>query len=307
MHAKPSAACTEPVFSKLSAGWTAYLPALAILAAVMLWGTSFAAMRITVRALSPAAVMWLRMVTALVVILPFSGRLIPAGYRSGDWKKLLPMVLFQPCLYFLLESNALRLTTSSQAGVVAASVPLLVAVGAFFFLKEQIAARTLAGLIVTIAGVLALTLLESPGARAENPAMGNLLELAAMACAAANILLVKQLSHRYNPWTLTAFQVAAGMLFFLPGLSTVWHAPATVWNLRLMGAILFLGVFVTLGAFGLYNWGMSRMPAANASVFINLVPVFAVLIGWTALGESLSAPQCLAALLVIGGVWWSQK
>lgn len=51
---------------------------------------------------------------------------------------------------------------------------------------------------------------------------------------------------------------------------------------------------------------MSRIPASRASVFINLVPVFAVMIGWGVLGELLSLYQCLAALAVIGGVWISQ-
>ena len=63
---------------------------------------------------------------------------------------------------------------------------------------------------------------------------------------------------------------------------------------------------MTLGAFGLYNWGMSRLTASRASVFINLVPVFAVVFGWSLLGEALAPFQCAAALAVVGGVWISQ-
>ena len=74
-----------------------------------------------------------------------------------------------------------------------------------------------------------------------------------------------------------------------------------------MATLVFLGLFVTLGAFGLYNWGMSRMPAGKASIFINLVPVIAVLVGWLAMDETLTPAQCLAALTVMGGVWMSQK
>ena len=75
----------------------------------------------------------------------------------------------------------------------------------------------------------------------------------------------------------------------------------------LIRTILFLGVFVTLGAFGLYNWGMSRIPAGKASIFINLVPVIAVLIGWLAMGEALTTTQWIAALAVMTGVWISQS
>jgi drug/metabolite transporter (DMT)-like permease len=72
-------------------------------------------------------------------------------------------------------------------------------------------------------------------------------------------------------------------------------------------SILFLGGLVTLGAFGLYNWAMSRIPASQAAVFINMVPVAAVALGWMMLSESLSMVQCIAAAGVIVGVVISQK
>ena len=55
--------------------------------------------------------------------------------------------------------------------------------------------------IVAIAGVTGLTLMQNPGGPAQNPVLGNVLELCAMVSAAANMLIVKQLSRRYNPWT----------------------------------------------------------------------------------------------------------
>lgn len=284
-----------------------YLPVFALFTAVLLWGGSFAAMRVTIQAISPAGVMWMRMAVAFVVLLPLAGKLWPKDCRRRDWKKLLSLVMLQPCLYFLLESHALQLTTSSQAGVVSASVPLLVTVGAWLYLKEAITKRTVTGLVLAMTGVIGLTWMQNPETMAVNPLLGNLLEVAAMACAAANMLLVKDMSRRYNPWTLTAMQVAAGVVFFLPGAPAVWHLPAGDWNFSLVSALFFLGTLVTLGAFGLYNWGMSRMPASSASLFIYLVPVCAVLIGWTILGEGLSGHQCVAAALVICGVWWSQR
>ena len=282
-------------------------PVAAILTAVLLWGGSFSAMRVVVRELNPWSVMWGRMMVALILLLPLTVKLIPKNYRPGDWKLLLPTVVFQPCLYFLLESNALRFTTSSQAGVIAASVPLMVVVGAWLFLGESVTGRIVAGLILSLAGVFGLTLLEGSGGAAENPMLGNAMELGAMAAAAANMILVKQLCSRYNPWTLTGLQVAAGAIFFSPGLFFLPGWDSGVWSIDLILTMVFLGALVTLGAFGLYNWGMSRIPAGRASAFINLVPVTAVFFGWILLGESLNPLQCLAAGAVIVGVWLSQK
>jgi drug/metabolite transporter (DMT)-like permease len=283
------------------------LPMAALLTAVLLWGGSFAAMRIAVKALSPWTVMWIRMATALVLLLPFTVKLMPSDYRKGDWMLLIPMVLFQPCLYFLLESYALTYTTSSQAGIISASVPLMVALGAWLILAEPLTRYSLAGLGISITGVVFLTLLEGPSDKAQSPLLGNSLEFIAMACAAVNMVIVKKMSLRYSPWTLTAMQVLAGTLFFLPGLPLLLETDSSVWKFDLITAMVFLGAFVTLGAFGLYNWGMSRIPASRASVYINLVPVNAVLIGWIVLGESLSQGQFIAGAGIICGVWLSQR
>jgi drug/metabolite transporter (DMT)-like permease len=283
------------------------LPIAAILGAVLLWGGSFSAMRVAVSAMSPWSVMWVRMTAGLLLVLPFAVRLRPENYRPGDWKYLIPMVLFQPCLYFLLESYALRLTTSAQAGVISASVPLMVAIAAGLALGERISRATLIGLVISMAGVAALTLLSAPDGRAENPLLGNALELGAMICAAANFIAVKVLSRRYGPWTLTALQTGAGAIFFLPGLFFLLDGPPVIWSGRLIVSLVFLGAFVTLGAFGLFNWGMSRIPASRASAFINLVPVCAVLLGWLLLDEGLAPLQWLAAAAVIGGVGLSQR
>lgn len=283
-----------------------FWPLAALLAAVVLWGASFVAMRVAVTAIGPMAVMWSRMMIALVLILPFAKSLFPGNYKRGDWKLLVPMVLFQPCLYFLLESNALQFTTSSQAGVISASVPVLVTLGAVLFLHETITLTTLLGIALSIAGVIFLTLSAKPEDISQSPLHGNILEFLAMICAAGNMLIVKRLSGRYNPWSLTAMQIVAGAIFFVPGAFLLAAVPGEGWTQELILSLVFLGSCVTFAAFGLYNWGISHIEAAKASSFINLVPVVAVILGWAVLGESLSFGQCLAALAVIAGVMLSQ-
>jgi drug/metabolite transporter (DMT)-like permease len=283
------------------------LPVIALIIAVLLWGGSFAGMRVSLQILSPWTVMWCRMITALVLLLPFTFKSMIQDYTEGDWKLILPMVLFQPCIYFYLETHALQLTTSSQAGIISASVPLLVAIGAWLAFSEKITLYSIFGLALSVTGVVLLTLFESPGGSAENALMGNTLEFLAMASAAANMIIVKKLSQRYNPWTITGFQVIAGSVFFLPGVYEVYHYQSVGWTIQLVTILILLGALVTLGAFGLYNWGISRIPASRASAFINLIPVTAILIGWSLLNETLNILQICSAMVVILGVIISQR
>lgn len=335
-----------PAAAPIAAEWRAgsprkqLWPLLAMLAAALMWGGSFSAMRAALQVLNPWSMMWLRMAVGLALIAPFAARSLPrdlrASYRKGDWKLLALLMATEPCLYFLLESNALRFTTSSQAGVIVATAPLMVALGAWLFLGERLRAAAAAGLVLSIAGVVGLTLLggspQGASPRAANAPLGNTLETGAMIVAAAYTLTSSRLGRRYPPWMLTALQLAAGVLFFLPGLAFLvrggWRGfpwgrtvlagspaagaatagagatPVAPWVL--VGVLAFLGSFVTLAAFGCYNWGLSRLPPARASLFLNLIPVVAVLLGWILLGESLSVGQCLSAVAVIGGVLLGQ-
>jgi drug/metabolite transporter (DMT)-like permease len=282
-------------------------PRLAVIGAVLLWGGSFSAMRAALADLHPWSVMWLRMVVALACILPLYRSIDLSVYRRGDWKLLLPAVVLQPCLYFWFESAALGLTTSAQAGVISASVPLLVAVGAWLALRETLTARTVWALLLSLAGVAVLSFSGQATESAPAPLLGNALELGAMVCAAANMILIRVLGRRYGAWTLTVMQVVTGCLFFSPGALRLLDVPPGTFGTQLVLILLFLGAGVTLGAFSLYNWAITRMPAGTASAHINLIPVVAVTCGFLFLGETMSMIQLAAAGVVLVSVLMTQK
>ena len=283
------------------------LAPLCLAGAVLLWGTSFTATKAALSGVAPMTVIWLRMALASLTVLCVSGRIPAPSYRAGDWKILAFLCLMQPCLYFLLEGYAISLTTSSQAGMVSALVPLLVATGAWLVLKEPMSLRGVAGLLVSIGGVVCLSLGGVADVSAPNPVLGNLLEVGAMICAAAYMVVMKRLSARYSTWWLTGMQCVAGAVFFLPGIligdmGGLADVPAAAWL-----AVAYLGLFVTLGAFGLYNMAMTMMPAGKAAMAINMVPPVALLGGWLALGETMTAVQLSACGVVGFGVWMGRK
>lgn len=291
----------------LTAAPVALLPRLAVVGAVLLWGASFSTMRIALVDLHPMSVMWLRMIIALACILPLYRTVSLSAYRKGDWKLLLAAVIFQPCLYFWLESAALSLTSSAQAGIISASVPLLVAVAAWMILKEPLSTRVVAGLLLSVAGVAVLTLAGQATESAPSPLLGNIMEFLAMVCAAANMIIIRILGRRYDAWTLTVMQVVTGCLFFSPGIAHLMDVPAGTFDLDLILILVFLGAGVTLGAFSLYNWAITRMPASTASAHINLIPLVAVGCGFVFLGETMNFVQMAAACVVLFSVLMTQK
>lgn len=71
--------------------------------------------------------------------------------------------------------------------------------------------------------------------------------------------------------------------------------------------VLYLGAGITLGAYGLYTWGVSRIPVSQAGMFLNLIPVFTLMLAWALLGEHLNPPQWAACGLILAGVLWGQR
>lgn len=276
-------------------------------AAMVLWASSFIALKLAMRSYDPFFVIFGRMIIASFCFLFLIRRFRGNHYQKGDLKYILFMALCEPCLYFVFEAKAVQNTAASQAGMVTAVLPLLVAVGARIFLKETVTKKTLSGFVLAILGVCWLSLGSEATENAPNPILGNFLEFIAMVWATGYTITLKRLSVRYQPLMLTAMQAFIGTLFFLPYLFLHSSSLPTHFDAVAALSIIYLGVFITLGAYGLYNFGVSRLPANQASAFVNLIPVFTIFLGWLVLGEKFTGTQYIASVLVFLGVFLSQE
>lgn len=278
---------------------------LALLLAMLLWGSSFIALKLAVNDLSPMIVIFMRMAIGAVAFLTVWPWLRHGFvYQAGDWKYLLGMALFEPCLYFIFEAQALRYTSAGQAGMITAMLPLMVAVAAYFILKERSGWRQWLGFGIAVTGVIWMTLTGEDSEQAPNALLGNFLEFLAMVSAVGYTLLVKHLTRRYSAFLLTALQSFVGTLFFFPlALASPW--PEQI-SLSTFGLLIYLGLIITLGAYGLYNYSLTHLKATVAAGYTNLLPVFTLLFSMLLLGERLVLSQWLAIGLVFVGVFLSQ-
>lgn len=284
------------------------LPILALVMAMVLWSSSFIALKIAFRAYDPMFVIFGRMLVASLCFLLIGKRIVRSlRYQKGDYKLILFMAFCEPCLYFIFEAKAVENTTASQAGIITAMLPILVMIAAALYLKEKVTRKSWAGALIAVAGVLWLTAESSPSSDAPNPVLGNFLEFLAMVCATGYTISLKTLTERYSPFFLTATQALIGCVFYFPLL----FLPATElpgrWDPQSGIAIIYLGAVITLGAYGLYNYGIKFVPANKGAVYVNLIPIFSVILGWLVLGETFTLYQLFAGFLIMTGVYLSQQ
>lgn len=285
----------------------ALLPTFALLTAMILWSSSFIALKIAMREYHPLVLIFLRMTIASVMFGLLWRNFRHVTYRKGDWKLLLFMAFCEPCLYFVFEGFALLYTSASQAGMIVSVMPLLVAVAAFLYLGERLSRRAWCGFFVAIAGVIWLTVAGKETENAPRPLLGNMLEFFAMVSATGYIIAAKRLSAHYPPLFITAVQSWVGCIFFFPLAMLPFASWPSGFPVVETAAVLYLGIVVTLGGYGLYNYGVSKLPAGQASAWGNAIPVFTLIMGHLFLGDTLTAPQYAASVLVLAGVCMSQQ
>ena len=248
-----------------------------------------------------------RLFVATIFILVVLKPLRNLQYRKGDWKYLAFMGICEPGLYFLFEAKALENTSASQAGMITGTLPLIVGIVAWLVLKEKINARTIFGFILAIVGIVLLSGGSEVTENAPNPLFGNFMEFMAMVVATGYVIMMKKLSYRYSSLFLTTFQAFIGTLFYFP----ILFLPATQMPVEFIPlpafAIIYLGVFVTFGAYGSYNYGVSKIPANQATAFINLIPVFTLIMGVLILDDRLTMLQYVSVVLVLCGIFLSQQ
>ena len=103
----------------------------------IMWGGGLVAMKYAFESFSVIQVIFARVAFPAVfylLLFPFWRRM---PYQKGDWKYLIAIVLFEPVLFFLFETFALKFTSVSQAGVIAACFPICTAIAAWLFLRKR--------------------------------------------------------------------------------------------------------------------------------------------------------------------------
>ncbi len=277
-----------------------------LILAMVLWGASFVATKIAVSVYHPFTIVFGRMAIASIIFALLWKKVRPSSWQWNDLKYLILMALMEPCLYLVFEGYALRYTTAGQAALIVSTLPLMTGICAAIFLREELKLKTVWGFIVSILGVFILTWSADLSQSSPNPFLGNFLEFMAMVMATGYVLIVRFLSTRYHALFLTAVQAFVGTLFFLPLMMTTDDFPGLKIHVSAIYSIIFLGMFVTVLAYWLYNYGIGKISATKAATFGNMIPVFALLISWIMLGEVLNPRQIGASLLIAYGIAISQ-
>lgn len=276
-----------------------------------IFGLSFLVTKSALQAFTPLMLLALRfgLATAALGALAFAGA-VKLRFGGKPRGILVLVCLFQPILYFTSETFGVRLTTSGTAGLILGALPAAVAALSVPMLREKLSAARTAGLVLSVAGV-SLVAAAGNTAGGDDP-LGILLILGALASAAFYNVFSRRASRFYSPSEITFAMMASGAAFFglaalaerLAGgaLPAGSRPGAAAW-----GAVAYLGILSSVLAFFLVNLSLSRLKAAQASVFGALTPLIALAAGVLIRGEPVGPVKAAGAAAILAGLWITNR
>jgi drug/metabolite transporter (DMT)-like permease len=274
---------------------------------VAIWGSYPSLVKIALRDMPPFTLAALRctLASALLAVLlwrataereaPISRADLPALAVLG-----LSGITVSTGIFYL----AVSLTTASNAAILTASTPVMVALGGHFFVGERLRRLQWAGVACSGLGVLLtvtrgrVRLLESP------PHLGDGIALIGQVAWATYTLYGKRVLTRISPGAATAAAYLIGTTFLIPLAVVVAPAfPAAVLtSLPAWGVVLFQGTLGTVAHVWYYR-GVQTLGPSVTAIFMNLQPVVGLLLATVLLGESVSVAQAIGAATILLGVW----
>ncbi|MEV6645901.1 DMT family transporter [Amycolatopsis sp. NPDC051371] len=273
------------------------LSVAAVLAAALIWSSSFAVTKVVLAEIPPMTLGALRFVLAAAVLgsVVHAGRLpLPSPrHRLGiGFAGLLGITA-----YFALENAGVDLATASDATLIVAAYPLITLLLSG---RAAFSPVRLIGMLVAIAGVW-LVVRGQTGGAGDHRLWGDLLILAGGFAWAVFNLVVRRDRSGASPIVVTYYQTLAGAGgFVLLSLSEAdrWSVPSGGTLLR----IGFLAGCCSVAAFLLYNHGLRGLEPSVAVNLLTIVPVAGL--GWAVLlaGETVTLSQLLGGAVVIAGV-----
>ena len=273
---------------------------------MFLWGGTFISGRMLAETVAPASAAFLRFAIASLALLLIT-RLMTGGLQRPQRNHWLPLILlgatgvfsYNVCFFI-----GLKHISAGRAALFVACTPLVITLLSLVFHRERLPLLGFSGILLSLTGAVFVISNGHPQALLHGSfGVGELALLGCVLSWAAYTLIGRSILTTLTPLTSVCYSSLIGALLLLaPALHaglihTIPTLALTDWY-----NLAYLGIGGTALGFSLYYQGIQKIGATRAGVFINLVPLFALLLSWLLLDESIRYSVLAGGLLVLTGV-----
>lgn len=277
-----------------------------LLLTMALWGGTFIAGRLVVQEMGPFVAAFCRFAVATVSLVALTYAVegsLPRPPRHL-WLSLGLLGLTGIFAYNVFFFSGLQTVEAGRAALIIALNPMAIALGSVIFLKEPLSRTKLLGIGLSLVGAAFVISGGNPlGLLRGDIGRGEILILGCVVSWMSYTLLGKAVMRELSPFAATTYACGSGSLLLLgPAVATglgraMMASSPTTWL-----GIAYLGILGSAVGFSWYYDGLRQLGPARAGVFINLVPVFAIVMAAVLLGEQPTPSLLAGGSLVLLGV-----
>jgi drug/metabolite transporter (DMT)-like permease len=273
---------------------------------MLLWGGTFIAGRLLAGSIEPASAAFLRFFIASAAMLVVT-RLVEKRLIIPTVKLWIPLILLGMTgvfAYNVFFFSGLQLISAGRASLIISCTPLVITIFAAIFLGERLTPLKAFGVLLSLTGAIIVISNGHPGSlftggfgSGEQALVGCVLSWSAYSLIGRSVLAT------LSPLNAVCYSSIIGtILLSIPAAHEgLFGHLATISSVD-WASLAYLGIGGTALGFSLYYQGIKRIGAMRAGIFINLVPLFSILLSWLILGESVKIIVLTGGLLVLTGV-----
>ncbi|WP_282605364.1 DMT family transporter [Pelagibius sp. Alg239-R121] len=285
-------------------------PYLLLSLTMLFWGGNTVAGQLAVGEISPLTLTFIRWLLVSAFLWAVSGRQVVA-----EWPVLRPRMLWITgtviCGFTGFNSLfyiASHQTTAVNIGIIQGAIPVVVLIGAFFLYRTRVGLLQAVGAAVTIFGVIVVA------------TSGDFARLTTLAFNPGDVtMMIACLFYSVYTVRLPNRPKIPGLVFFtvmslvaavttLPLMLYEVFAGDVIWpSLKAWAVLLYVALFPSFIAQVFFMRGVELIGPGRAGIFVNLVPVFGAGLAVLILGESFHLYHAAALILVLGGIWLSER
>jgi drug/metabolite transporter (DMT)-like permease len=276
------------------------------------WGGTFVAGRVLAQEVAPYSGSFLRFLAASVCMIPFvwhfEGRL--QSLRKEQFLFVFLSGMTGVFLYNVFFLTGLQTVQAGRASVIVASNPVLISLfAALLFREERMTLLKALGVALSVGGAVYVITRGNPGEILQGAiGRGELLIFGCVASWVAYSLIGKIVTRDVLPVSAVTYACLIGAAALLPpALFEGMAGNLGGYSMAAWLSIAYLGFFGTCLGFIWYYEGIREIGPSKAGVFINFVPISAVILSFFLLGEAIDTSLLIGAALVLSGIYLTNR
>ena len=277
------------------------------LAAGLAWGIPYFFIRIAVEDFSTYSIVLFRVLIGAAVLVPFALKQGALKLALKHWPWILGFALLEMVGPWWLITESGRHLPSGLIGLLIATVPFFaVLIASFMGDKSVWHPKTVAGLLMGFAGVVALVGIDSLSGLID-PLWVGAVVLAALGYAIAPAMMAQKIGFIPTAGVISLSMVFVALIYVIPVAFTLPAEIAAGPAIESWIAIAVLGVICSAVAFIIFFALIKEIGPARATLITYLNTLVALVLGVVFLSEPITTGLIIGFPLILIGSWFAGK